>query len=119
MKVKTNLSKLNVAGKVGLARTVVTKMTANPNFTTPAPTLPSLTTAANDLETAASAAQAARASSKQATSVQADKEKVLSDLLLQEAAYVQNITAGDKTKIESSGFSVNNPSAPIGALPAP
>jgi len=40
-------------------------------------------------------------------------------LLLQEAAYVQNITAGDKTKIESSGFSVGNPPAPIGPLPTP
>jgi hypothetical protein len=117
--IKTNLSKMNTVQKVQRARQVITKMTGNATFTTPAPALTALTTAADAAEASNNAALAARASSKQATSTQKDKDLALTALLLQEAAYVQNITAGDKTKIESAGFEVRNPSAPIGPLPAP
>ena len=74
---------------------------------------------ADQLEAAFNAALAARASSKQATSVQHDKDVALTLLLNQEAAYVQNICAGDQTKIDSSGFEVRNHPSPIGPLPAP
>jgi hypothetical protein len=48
-----------------------------------------------------------------------DKEVALDDLINLEAAYVQNASGGDRTKIESSGFDVANPNSPIGPLPAP
>lgn len=117
--VKTNLGKLNVTQKVALARQVVTKMTGNATYTTPAPALTALTTAADALEAAFNAALAARASSKQATSTQSDKDTALTLLLNQEASYVQNISVGDQTKIESAGFEVRNHASPIGTLPAP
>jgi hypothetical protein len=118
-RVKTNLSHMNVPNEVAFTRQVVTKMTGNATYPTPAPALAALTTGANDLETAYNAALAARISSKQATSNMHAKQKALSALLIQEAAYVQNTSAGDQTKIESAGFEVSNANTPIGALPAP
>jgi hypothetical protein len=94
-------------------------MTGNAAFTTPAPALTALTTAATALETAYNEALAARNASKTATSAMDDKEAALGALLIDEAAYVLNASAGDATKIESSGFDVGNRPSPIGALPAP
>jgi len=108
-----------VTDEVAFARQIVTKMTGNATYTTPAPALAAITTAADALEAAYNAAQAARISSKQATSAMHDKQVALSALITQEAAYVQNTSAGDKTKIESAGFEVTNPNSPIGPLPAP
>jgi chitodextrinase len=110
---------LNALQKVALARQVVTKMTGNASFTTPAPALTALTTGADNLEAAYNAALAGRITSKQLTSAMRDKEAVLASLITQEGAYVQNTSNGDKTKIESAGFETANPSSPIGALPAP
>jgi hypothetical protein len=118
-KVKTNLRKLTALEKVALARQVVTGMTGNASFTTPAPALTAITTAATALETAYNAALTARTASKTATSTVTDKENALVALLNQEAAYVQNASDGDATKIESSGFDVANRPSPIGDLPAP
>jgi hypothetical protein len=118
-KVKTNLSKLTVLEKVALGRAIVTGMTGNANYTTPAPALTALTTAATALETAYNAALAARDASKTATSSMLDKEVALEDMINLEAAYVQNASGGDRTKIESSGFDVANPNSPIGPLAAP
>src|SRR5262249_10440379 len=118
-KVKTGLSGMNVPDEIAFAKQVVVKMTANPNFTTPAPALTAITTAATALENAYTAALAARASSKQATSDMRDKQAALTALLIAEAAYVQTTSAGDTTKIESSGFDVAKSASPIGDLPAP
>ena len=118
-RVKTQLSKMLVPEEIAFGRTIVTKMTGNPTYTTPVPSLASITTAATALETSYNAAQAARMSSKQATSDMKDKKAALSALINQEAAYVQNTSAGDKTKIESAGFETTNPNPPIGDLPAP
>src|SRR3954447_2168773 len=116
---KAGLTKLTVGGQVQLARTMVTKMTGNSNFTTPSPTLTALTTAADALEAANNAAVAARSTAKLATTTQEDKQAILLGLLNLEISYVQNITGGDKTKIESAGLSVRNTPAPVGPLPAP
>jgi len=117
--VKTNIGKLNSMEVVALARNVVTKMTANANFTTPVPALAAITTAADQLEASINAAIAARSASKLATSTQKDKLTTLHGLLMQEASYVQTTSNGDATKIDSSGFTVRNTPSPIGVLPAP
>ena len=118
-KAKTDLRKLNVLERVALARQIVTKMTGNATFPTPAPALAAITTGADNLEAAYNTALAARMSSKQATSAMHDKSAALAALITLEAAYVQNTSNGDKTKIESAGFETANPPSPIGALPAP
>jgi hypothetical protein len=118
-RVKTQLSKLTVGQEVAFARQIVTKMTGNATYTTPSPALMAITTAADALEAAFNAAEAARISSKQATSAMNDKKAALSALINLEAAYVQNTSLGDKTKIESAGFETTNPNSPIGPLPAP
>ena len=118
-KVKTNIRKLNIPQKIAQARTVVTKLTGNASFPTPAPALAAVTTGADNLEAAYNAAIAGRITSKQLTSAMKDKEAALDALIIAEAAYVQTTSNGDKTKIESAGFETANPASPIGALPAP
>ena len=59
-RVKTKLSRMPVTDEVAFARQIVTKMTGNATYTTPAPALAAITTAADALEAAYNAAQAAR-----------------------------------------------------------
>jgi hypothetical protein len=117
--IKTRMSRLNAAKQVALGRQVVTKMTGNPLFPLPSPTLAAITAQANALEASANAAQAARASAKAATSARRDNERAMARLLNQVAAYVENVTAGDRTEIQSAGFDVRNVPSPVGSLPAP
>ena len=114
--VKVGLADFTVPQKIQFARQIVIDMTGNANFTTPAPSLASITTAATALETAYNAAQTARQVAKSLTSAQQVKDAALDFLLTQEANYVQNTSNGDRTKIESSGFGVRNTPAPIGPL---
>jgi hypothetical protein len=116
--VKVGTATMTVPQKIQFARQIVIDMTGNANFTTPAPTLAALTAAATALETAYNAAQTARQVAKSQTANQDAKALALDLLLAQEANYVENTSGGDRTKITSSGFSVRNPSTPIGPLPA-
>lgn len=117
--IKTNVSKLNAADTAQMARNIVTGMTGNSNFTTPSPALASLTAGATGLDAKINTALAARAASKLATTQMHDAQKALALLINQEASYVESASGGDAAKIESAGFEVRNPPAPIGTLPAP
>jgi hypothetical protein len=117
--IKVGVDKMSVPTEIQFARQVVLDMTSNPNFASPAPALAAITSAATALETAYNTAQTARQNAKTQTSIAQAKKAALDLLLMQEASYIQNVTAGDKAKIESSGFSVRNPATPIGNLPAP
>jgi hypothetical protein len=114
--VKVGTKNMTVPQKIQFARQVVIDMTGNANFTTPAPTLASITTAATALETAYNSAQTARQVAKSQTANQDAKSLALDLLLAQEANYVENTSGGDRTKITSSGFGVRNPATPIGIL---
>lgn len=92
-KVKLGLQKLTPDELIDLANTITTAMTGNANFTTPNPTL----TAIGTLITTAQA-----------------KIDALRNGLSQEADYVQNVSGGDATKIESAGMSVRDTGGPIG-----
>ena len=107
-KAKLELGKLTILQKVGLAQQIVIKMTGNANFTTPAPALAAITTAATALQTAANDASAARETAAQKTAAQNDAAGSLDGLLTQLAAYVDNVTGGDETKILSSGMGVRS-----------
>jgi fibronectin type III domain protein len=117
--VKANVSKLNATQTMLFGRSIVTAMTGNGVFPTPAPPLASITSAATALETAINVAIAKRAESKLSTTQMHDAQKALALLITQEGNYVQSASGGDAAKIESAGFEVRNPPAPIGDLPAP
>jgi hypothetical protein len=112
-KVKLGLNGLNPDATVALANTVKTAMTGNANFTTPNPTL----TAFGTLITTASTKIAAYNSALAATATaMADRDAALAALRVgftQLGDYVQNVTAGDKVKIESAGIPVRATQAPV------
>lgn len=97
-------------------RNVVTMMTGNPAFTTPFPTLASLTAALDTLETAA---QAAMARSRQAIANRNAATVAGLSLLRQLAGYVQSHSVGDVAVLLSSGFQPTKGSTPVGPLPTP
>ena len=117
--IKLGLSTMPIPEKIQFARRIVDAMGSNPGFPTPTPTLPELTEGAHELEDAYNAAQAARQAAKMKTSIQDERSAELDSVLTLLAFYVENSSDGDKAKIESAGFSVRNPPAPIGTLPAP
>lgn len=112
-KVKLALAEKTDDDVIALTSTIVTSMTGNANFTTPNPPLATLTTSKTALQTKINAYNAALAS---ADTLKADRDAAsiaLRNLLTQEGAYVDNITGGDKIKIESSGMDTRSESAPI------
>ncbi len=117
--IKLGLYTMSVADKIQFGRQIVQAMTGNPNFPTPSPALPALSEGSLELEDAYNNAQAARQAAKAKTSVQDDATAKLDWFITQMALYVESASDGDKAKIESAGFSVRNPPAPIGTLPAP
>ena len=117
--IKTGLDRLSVPDKIQYARQIVLDMTGNANFPTPNPALTSVTTAANNLESSYNAAQTARQISKSKTSDQDVKSVALDMIVTQLANYVENTSNGDKTKIESAGFSTRNPATPPLPMMAP
>jgi len=118
-KVKLGLGNMPIPGKIALAGQIVAAMTGNPNFTTPVPSLADVTTKKNTLMTASSDADNKRVASKNATDVSADAESAIDLILTQIALYVENISAGDVTKISSAGMSVKDAAVPVGQLYPP
>jgi len=113
-KVKLGLSRLGPDELVTLANTIKTAMTGNANFTTPNPTLAALGTLITTAQTKIASYESAKAAVDTALS---DRDTALAALragLSQEADYVQNVSAGDATKIESAGMSVRDDGSPIG-----
>jgi hypothetical protein len=96
--------------------TVVTRMTNNSSFPTPAVSMATLT-AANEALTAAIAAAAQ--GGKQLTAAKNAAREVLVGLLRTQAAYVQSVGQNDLTVMLSSGFNVNHTDRTRHALPKP
>ena len=118
--VKIGTKGMPIPEKIQYARQIVTDMTANPNFTTPSPTLPTVGTGATSLETNYNGAETLRQQAKAKTALMEASDAALDTLLASLANYVQNASGGDPAKIASSGFGVRNiPAPPIGELPAP
>ncbi len=113
------LSTMPIPEKIQFARRVAEALSTNPNFPSPSPAIGSLENKTASLELGYNDAQAARQTAKMKTSVQDDGSAELDSVLTLLALYVENASGGDKAKIESAGFNVKNPPAPIGTLPAP
>jgi len=111
-KIKLNLSTLSLPEKVAKAHEIVTALTGNSHFPSPAPALTAITTAANDANTAFADCQAARRTSVLTTMAQNQKEDALVRLLNQIAAHVESVAAGDEQIILSAGIDVRAQAAP-------
>lgn len=109
-----NASREQIADKID---TVKTAMTANPNFTTPNPTLTALGAAGTALRTKIAAIESARANLQTAVADADASATTALNLLNQEAAYVDTTTGGDPVKIQSSGFDVASAGGPIHMTP--
>lgn len=97
--------------------TIVTAMTGNVSYPTPAPTLAAITTARDEF--AIAMADAADGGTT-LTATKNAKRAVLEALLRELASYVQVTCKGDLTVLRSSGFPIQKPQRnPIGVLPAP
>lgn len=112
-KVKLGLRNRTPDELVAFANTIKTAMTGNANFSTPNPTLAALGTLITTAQTKIAAYNSVKAALDAALADRDAALLALSGGLTQEAAYVENITGGDKVKIESSGMSVKDPPAPV------
>jgi cell pole-organizing protein PopZ len=96
-----------VPALISYATSVVTAMTGNPSFPTPAPTLAEVTAAITALQTAESAAIAR---TKGAVTARNDKQAALVSLLQEMKAYIQKTADADAENsaavIQSAGVSV-------------
>ena len=97
--------------------TVLTSMTGNPHYPTPAPTLAAITAAIHDFSAAlANAADGGIT----LTAIKNAKRKALTALMRNLASYVHVTCNGDMAVLLSSGFPVQrNNRTPVGILPAP
>lgn len=118
-KIKLDLASLAVPDKVQFIRQVVTKLTGNADFTTPTPTLASITTKVNGLETAYNTQQNAQQAAKTATTNLGTAEAAADAALNSLANYVEETSGGDQAKIEGAGMSVRAGKTPTTSLPAP
>ena len=111
--VKLEINRANLSAKIQILRSIVSQMTNNPHFPSPAPALADVTTAINALETAANEASAARAEAKRKTALQNSAETTLDSLAAALAGYVDAASEGDAEIILSSGMGVRSkPSKP-------
>ncbi len=96
---------------------IITALTGNTNYPTPAPTLAVIQTALDAF--VAAVADAANGGVTQ-TSIKNDKRAALVGLLRQLASYIHVACKDDLTILLSSGFPIQKPQRqPIGVLPAP
>lgn len=106
-KPKLLLSKLSIAEKIQLAKTIQQSMTNNTNFPTPDPTLAELKKDIDDLEKAVTDALEARKVAEEKTAKQNQNIKTLETTLTNLALYVEKASGGVKEKILSAGMQVS------------
>ena len=113
-KVKLGLRDLSPDEKVDLANTIKTAMTGNANFTTPNPPLATIATLITNAQTGINAHNSAKATEQTALATRDVNIRALENGMTQLADYVQNVSGGDRVKIESAGMSVRDDAAPVG-----
>lgn len=118
-KIKLNIRTLNAAARYAYGQQIIAALTGNANFPTPGAVLTNFTTANTGLNTKSNAAQTARQASQQATTELTDTSLDWEAKIILLANYVELTAEGDAAKIQSAGFDVRGPAAPVGPLPAP
>lgn len=114
-KVVTGFSKLKEDGLDTATQTVINKMTGNPYFPAPQPSLAELQVALNEFMTAMADLKAGRGS----VTVKDQKKTILLNQVNKLATYVQLNCQDNEAIVESSGFSVRQPNKPARPLEKP
>lgn len=115
--VKLGHTRLTFTALVDKVRTNVSKLTGNPAFATPIPTLAVLTAAADRLDKAVQDYDFSRSRvDKQERDIAFAELKGLHKDL---GGYVQTVSNGDPEVIMSAGFEMDAAARPLGLLPAP
>lgn len=108
-KIRLNLSRMPIPQKIARSQQILTALTGNTSFPTPAPALASVKTAIDDLDASFTAAHVARQTARQKTSDMTNKEDALDQIMTQLAAYVESIAGGDERLILSAGMDTRAP----------
>ncbi|MBL0309038.1 MAG: fibronectin type III domain-containing protein [Bacteroidetes bacterium] len=109
-KVKMGFAGLSIPSQIERSRWIVTRITGNPNYPTPIPSLADLTTATDALEVAYNDS---RNGDKNLMVIMRLRQKAMLDIIRKLAAYVQDESAGDEEAILSSGFGVVQRGGPL------
>jgi len=96
---------LSVPAKITYSRDRVVDMTGNPNFSSPSPSLATVTTVTNNLETKQLAAQGGGPAQ---TAARDAAEVIWNNTMRSLADYVDGIALGDVVKITSAGFTATD-----------
>lgn len=112
--IKLMLSNLRPILVFQLLRRVITKMTDNPNFTTPTITIAAMMAMAEDLF---AAIQNAVNGSQEDRLLRDELVEQAKSMLSEQAAYVRSVCGGNAAKLASSGFDLTKVPEPIG-IPA-
>ena len=113
---RAGLTGLRPTDKVAKALLLETKMTGNPNFPAPSPTLAELLAGREKLEfTLVEAA----GGDHEKVFLRNQAEAELDKLIVRLAMHVSQVADGDAATILSSGFDLRKEGDPIGPLPAP
>ncbi|MBI5775239.1 MAG: fibronectin type III domain-containing protein [Verrucomicrobia bacterium] len=118
-KIKLNIRTLNAAARYAYGQQIIAALTGNANFPTPGAVLTGFTTANTGLNTRLTSALTARQASQQATTELTEANLDWEAKIGLLANYVELTAEGDTPKIQSAGFDVRGPVAPVGPLPAP
>lgn len=116
MKAKLSLSGLSPAALLAVGRNVVAKMTGNPAFPNPVPSLAEVSTACDNLEAAIIDASDG---GKSKVAVRRQRVAELVNLLRRLALWVENVANGNASLILSAGMDVKRASSPVGTPPVP
>ncbi|NNC95139.1 MAG: fibronectin type III domain-containing protein [Chitinophagales bacterium] len=115
-KVKLGFKNMSIANKIHVAESIVKKMTDNPNFSEP---LPSLENVKRNINNFRNAVEDAMDGSRSKKAEQREMEKVLDACVTRLAEYVQVASRGNEKIILSSGMGVRKAPSRIGKLEAP
>ena len=118
LKLRVSMVELNlgVYDYLGFTRQVVTKMTGNPNYATPTPTLPAYTAGLDDLQAKADDAMGGGHNAYIARDASWEASKMQTRQLIN---YVMLNGHNDPDILTSSGFNLTKARTPYGVLPAP
>ena len=111
-RIKLSLKLLTVEEKVALAELLVTKMTGNPDFTDPEPTLASITALKGELHTLAGTQKAAQSEAKEQTALLNTKEDELDTALTSLGGWAEGHVLGSGDKLVGGGFSLQADGSP-------
>ncbi|MBM3877961.1 MAG: hypothetical protein FJ386_14830 [Verrucomicrobia bacterium] len=105
-KVKLSLDQLNALELIQLTDLIISRMTGNANFPTPAPTLASVQTQRDAVNTKNNLVIATRTLAEQQTGEVNTAASALRASLTALGSYVEGTSLGDEVKIRSSGMVV-------------